>query len=181
VGKVMEAKLAVLGITTVGELRVLALAELEQRFGRWGRRLHELARGIDEHPVQPERPTLQVSAEDTFEHDLTLGELEPHIRRLADKAWAGHQREAASAERARVARTVVLKLKTADFHTLTRSLTPPQRPQSADAVAAIACALRERVERPADSRYRLVGVGLAGFVERDSYQAQCDLFDTGRR
>ena len=178
VGKVMEAKLAILGVTTVGELRDVALAELEQRFGRWGRRLHELARGIDEHPVLPERPTLQVSAEDTFEHDLTLAELEPHIRRLADKAWAGHQREAAAAGRARVARTVVLKLKTADFHTLTRSFTPPQRPQSAGELAGIACALRERVERPADSRYRLVGVGLSGFVARDSYRAQSDLFDT---
>ena len=172
VGKVMEAKLAVLGIATVGELRAFAQAELEQRFGRWGRRLHELAHGIDEHPVQPERLTLQVSAEDTFEHDLLLDELEPHIRRLAEKAWAGHQRE-----RGRVARTVVLKLKTADFHTLTRSLTPPQRPLSANELADIACALRERVERPADSRYRLVGVGLAGFVDRDSYQAQTDLFD----
>ncbi len=181
VGKVMEAKLALLDVTTVGELRALALAELEQRFGRWGRRLHELARGIDEHAVQPQRPTLQVSAEDTFEHDLTLAELEPHIRRLADKAWTGHQREAASEGRPRVARTVVLKLKTADFHTLTRSLTPPQRPQSAGELADIACALRERVERPAHSRYRLVGVGLSGFVERDSYRAQSDLFDSATR
>ena len=171
VGKVMEAKLAVLGIASVGELRAFAQAELEQRFGRWGRRLHELAHGIDEHPVQPERLTLQVSAEDTFEHDLRLDELEPHIRRLAEKAWAGHQRE-----HGRVARTVVLKLKTADFHTLTRSLTPAQRPLSANELAEIACALRERVGRPADSRYRLVGVGLAGFVDRDSYQAQTDLF-----
>ncbi|MBQ4855466.1 DNA polymerase IV [Rhodanobacter sp. B2A1Ga4] len=174
VGKVMEAKLAVLGIGTVGELRAFAQAELEQRFGRWGRRLHELAHGIDEHPVQPERPTLQISAEDTFEHDLLLEELEPHIRRLADKAWAGYQHE-----HARVARTVVLKLKTADFHTLTRSLTPVLRPQSASELADIACALRERIERPADSRYRLVGVGLAGFVDRDSYQAQADLFGAG--
>jgi len=174
VGKVMEAKLAALGIATVGELRAFALAELEQRFGRWGRRLHELARGIDEHPVQPERLTLQVSAEDTFEHDLRLDELEPHIRRLAEKAWTGHQRE-----QGRVARTVVLKLKTADFHTLTRSLTPVQRPLSANELANIACALRERVGRPADSRYRLVGVGLSGFVDQDSYQAQADLF-TGR-
>jgi DNA polymerase-4 len=172
VGKVMEAKLAALGIATVGELRVFAQAELEQRFGRWGRRLHELSRGIDEHPVQPQRPTLQISAEDTFEQDLLLEELEPHIRRLAAKAWAGYQHE-----RARVARTVVLKLKTADFHTLTRSLTPAQRPRSVGELADIACALRERVERPAASRYRLVGVGLAGFVDRDSYQAQADLFD----
>jgi len=45
---------------------------------------------------------------------------------------------------------VVLKLKTADFQTLTRSLTPPERPASAQALAEIACVLRERVTQPAD-------------------------------
>jgi DNA polymerase-4 len=172
VGKVMQQRLAALGIATVGDLRKHPQGELEQRFGRWGRRLHELSLGIDEREVQPDRPTLQISAEDTFEHDLHLDELEPHIRRLAEKTWAGHQRE-----RERVARTVVLKLKTADFHTLTRSLTPATRPSSAQELADIACALRARVERPDDTRYRLVGVGLAGFVDRDSYAAQTDLFD----
>jgi len=175
VGKVMEGRLVALGLATVGDLRTFAAEELEQRFGRWGRRLHELSLGIDEHPVTPDRPTLQVSAEDTFEHDLTLDELEPHIRRLAEKTWAAHQREASEG---RIARTVVLKLKTADFHTLTRSLTPAQRPGSAHELAGLACALRARVERPADSRYRLVGVGLAGFVDTDSYAAQRDLFET---
>jgi DNA polymerase-4 len=175
VGKVMEAKLSELGIATVGDLRQRTAQQLEQRFGRWGRRLHELSLGIDDHAVQPDRPTLQVSAEDTFEHDLPLGEIAPHIRRLAEKAWAAHEREA-SGEHARVARTVVLKLKTSDFQTLTRSLTPSSRPDSADKVADIACALRDRVERPAETRYRLVGVGLAGFVEVDSFAAQSDLF-----
>jgi len=178
VGKVMEAKLTEMGIATVGELRAFAAAELEQRFGRWGRRLHELSLGIDEHAVEPDRPTLQVSAEDTFEHDLTLDELEPHIRRLAEKTWAAHEREAAGTH-GRIARTVVLKLKTADFHTLTRSLTPSTRPASAEELADLACALRARVERPADSRYRLVGVGLSGFVEQDSFVAQGDLFERG--
>ena len=174
VGKVMEGKLAALGIATVAELRTFAAAELEQRFGRWGLRLHELSLGIDEHPVTPDRPTLQVSSEDTFAQDLRLDELEPHIRRLAAHTWEAHRREA---DEGRIARTVVLKLKTADFHTLTRSLTPAQRPVSADELAEIACALRERVERPADALYRLVGVGLAGFVEADSYAAQADLFE----
>jgi DNA polymerase-4 len=175
VGKVMEARLAELGIVTVGDVRSFNALELEQRLGRWGRRLHELSLGIDDHPVQPDRPILQVSAEDTFEHDLTLDEIEPHIRRLAEKAWAAHEREA-SGDHARVARTVVLKLKTSDFHTLTRSLTPASRPDSARELADIACALRDRVERPAQTRYRLVGVGLAGFVEADSFVAQSDLF-----
>ncbi len=171
VGKVMEAKLAELGVATVADLRACDRRVLEHRFGRWGLRLHELSHGIDEHPVRPERPTLQVSAEDTFERDLLLGDLEPHIRRLADKAWAGVQREPG-----RVARTVVLKLKTGDFRTLTRSLTPTAPPVDADELAAMAGALRARVELPADTRYRLVGVGLAGFVDSDGAQAQADLF-----
>jgi len=175
VGKVMEAKLSELGIATVADMRALGAVALEHHFGRWGRRLHELSLGIDEHPVQPDRPTLQVSAEDTFESDLMLSEIEPHIRRLAEKTWAAHQREA-SGPHARVARTVVLKLKTSDFQTLTRSFTPSSRPASAQEIADLACALRDRVERPITTRYRLVGVGLVGFVDADSFAAQSDLF-----
>jgi DNA polymerase-4 len=85
VGKVMEAKLAELGIATCTDLRLHGAEALEQRFGRWGRRLHELALGIDERAVQPERLTLQISAEDTFPEDLPLDALEEHIRRLASQ------------------------------------------------------------------------------------------------
>lgn len=176
VGKVMESRLAALGIGTVTDLRAFALTDLEQRFGRWGRRLHELSFGIDEHPVVSERPTLQISAEDTFEHDLLLNELEPHIRRLAEKTWAGYMREREQ-HVGRIARTVVLKLKSSDFRILTRSLTPAERPTSLDDLADIACALRERVELPSRTRYRLVGVGVAGFVDRDGFDAQTELFD----
>ncbi|HET6725446.1 MAG TPA: DNA polymerase IV [Gammaproteobacteria bacterium] len=172
VGKVMNRKLAGMDVTTVGELRTVPAEALEQQFGRWGQRLYELARGIDDRAVQPDRPTLQVSAEDTFEHDLTLDQIEPHIRRLADKTWA-----AATREDNRIARTVVLKLKTADFQILTRSFTPPAHPVSAEEVANLACALRARVERPAESLYRLVGVGLSGFVDREDFAVQEALFE----
>src|SRR5579872_921484 len=56
VGKVNEEKLVKLGIKTVGDLRSLELPRLEQEFGRYGVRLYELARGIDENPVVPDRP-----------------------------------------------------------------------------------------------------------------------------
>ena len=171
VGKVMELKLAELGISTVGELRCFGAEALGQRFGRWGRRLHELSRGIDDHPVVTERPTVQISSEDTFERDLLLEELEPHIQRLAGKTWAGYQRETG-----RMARTVVLKLKTSDFRTLTRSLTQPAPPEGADDLARIASELRSRINLPARTRYRLVGVGLSGFVDADQFEVQCDLF-----
>jgi DNA polymerase-4 len=175
VGKVMQRKLADLAIGTVADLRRFDAGELERRFGRYGWRLHELSLGIDERPVTPDRPTLQISSEDTFEHDLTLDGLAPHIERLAEKTWAAHQREASGAH-GRVARSVVLKLKTSDFRILTRTVTPSERPSSAHELTEIACALRERVNLPTRTRYRLVGVGVAGFVDRESFEAQPELF-----
>ncbi|MFC3815651.1 DNA polymerase IV [Lysobacter sp. GCM10012299] len=175
VGKVSEQRLAELGIATVADLRTLGLAVLEQHFGRWGRRLHELSFGIDDNPVQPERPTLQISSEDTFERDLPIEELAPHIERLATKTWEGYQREIARDD-SRIARTVVLKLKTSDFRILTRSLTPAEPPSSVQELTQIACDLRARVALPARTKYRLVGVGLSGFADRDEADAQSDLF-----
>jgi len=172
VGKVMESRLAALGIASVGQLRAHGAAELERRFGRWGRRLHELSLGVDEHPVQSERPTTQVSAEDTFATDLPLEQTADAIRALAGKAWAAAQRESG-----RSGRTVVLKLKTSDFRQITRSLTPPVPPATLAEVVAIALDLRARVELPAKVRYRLVGVGLANFRSHDEMPPQAGLFD----
>lgn len=70
VGKVTEEKLTRLGIKTVGELRSLERARLEDEFGRYGSRLYELARAIDENPVVPDRPRGSISVEDTFREDV---------------------------------------------------------------------------------------------------------------
>src|ERR1700733_12999490 len=103
VGKVTAERLATLGIRTVGDLRRIALATIESHFGRHGHRLHELAFGIDENEVIPDRPTKSISAEDTFERDLALEETEDAIRRLAEKVWTASRKET------RIPRTVVLK------------------------------------------------------------------------
>jgi DNA polymerase-4 len=171
VGKVMDGKLAALGIRTVGDLRLRTLEELESRFGRYGRRLHELALGIDEHAVVPNRPTQSISAEDTLAEDLPLADLEPMIRELADKVWAATRKET------RVGHTVVLKLKTREFRILTRSLTPVEMPRSAQALAELALALRERVQLPQNTRYRLVGVGIGNFRDAETADAQPSLFE----
>lgn len=84
-GKVTEKKLKAMAIDTVADLRKVELATLESRFGRHGVRLYELARGIDETDVIPNRPTQSISAEDTFEQDVLLSEMEPMIRKLAEK------------------------------------------------------------------------------------------------
>ena len=157
VGKVTEEKLAKLGLRTVGDLRTRTVEELQQSFGRYGKRLYELAHGIDENPVLPNRPTQSISAEDTFEHDVLLAEIEPMIRRLAEKTWAASRKET------RIARTVVLKLKTAEFRVLTRSQTLPNPPASCEELTEIALALRARVVMSPTQRFRLAGVGLSNF------------------
>ena len=119
----------------MNDLRTLDLAVLEQHFGRYGQRLHELAFGIDHNPVVPDRPTQSISVEDTFEHDVLLAETEPMIRRLAEKLWSDSRKES------RRARTVVLKLKTSEFKILTRSHTPGFPPSSCEELTDIALKL----------------------------------------
>jgi DNA polymerase-4 len=171
VGKVTEKRLSTLGIKTVGDLRTLELNILEDHFGRYGQRLYELTRGIDQSEVVSDRPTKSISAEDTFETDVPLSETEPMILRLAEKVWAASRKEA------RIARTVVLKLKTSDFNILTRSHTPLVPPASLEELATIALALRERVHLSLQHRFRLVGVGLSNFHESEEPPAQGALFD----
>ena len=170
VGKVTEEKLMSFEIQTVADLRKIELSALEGRFGRYGARLYELARGIDKSEVIPNRPTQSISAEDTFEHDVPLSETEPMIRRLATQTWTASRKES------RVARTVVLKLKTSEFKILTRSHTPSSPPSSCEQVTSIALAMRDRVGLRPEQRFRLVGVGLSNFREPEDVSAQPALF-----
>ena len=171
VGRVTEEKLVKLGIKTVTELRALDLSALEHEFGRYGGRLYELARGIDESEVIPDRPTQSISVEDTFERDVPLSETEPTIRRLAEKLWSASRKESRSA------RTVVLKLKTSDFKILTRSHTPKSSPSSCAELTEITLKLRERVDLGPQQRYRLVGIGLSNFQDEKEARVQRPLFE----
>jgi DNA polymerase IV len=171
VGKVTEGKLKNFDVQTIADLRTMDLSTLERRFGRFGVRLYELARGVDQSEVIPDRPTQSMSAEDTFEHDVPLTEIEPMIRRLAEKTWA------ASRQEPRIARTVILKLKTSDFKILTRSHTPGSPPSSCEQLTSIALSLRERVILNPKQRFRLVGVGLSNFRDPEGAAAQATLFE----
>jgi DNA polymerase-4 len=163
VGKVTEARLKEFGIQTIGDVRALGLTNLESQLGRFGTRLYELAHGIDHSAVVPDRPTKSISAEDTFEKDIPLAETDELIRRLAEKVWLVSRRES------RIARTVVLKLKTKEFNTHTRSHTPALPPASCEEFTTIVLSLRERVDLGHDRLFRLIGVGLSNF--RDTQEA----------
>ena len=171
VGKVTARRLADLGLRTVGDIRRFEPGILQQQFGRYGIRLSELARGIDNNRVEPNRPTQSISAEDTFESDVVLAETDAMIRRLAEKVWEASRKEA------RVARTIVLKLKTAEFSILTRSHTPASPPASCEELTSIALTLREKVVVSPEQKFRLAGVGLSNFREAMADRPEDWLFE----
>ncbi len=170
VGGATERALAALGITTVLQLRAHPLAQLSARFGKQGRRLYELARGIDERAVCPDQPRRSLSAETTFEDDRSLAEVVPALDDLAARVW--RHVDVAEAQ----AHTVVLKLKTSEFRILTRSYTPASPPASEAELASIALRLLSRIELAPDTRYRLAGVGLSNFRETEEHDSQPALF-----
>lgn len=154
VGAATATRLHDAGIATIGQLQGLAEAELVARFGKFGRALFLMARGEDGRRVTPDRPAKSVSNETTFARDIRDPErLRAALAALADKV-AGRLQRAGLA-----GRTVVLKLKTADFQVLTRNHRLAVPTARAELVARSAAAM---LEREADGRaFRLIGVGVA--------------------
>jgi DNA polymerase-4 len=161
VGKATEAVLYEMKILTVGDLRAFEESELLARFGKWGTRLWELARGIDDHPVVPSRKRKSWSSENTFATDVTRAEAASWITEQAHKLWESLE------ERSMRGRTVTVKLRTPDFRTATRQLSPPELPASGDDIARIGVTLLDRFDFAPDARFRLVGVGVSNFLDED--------------
>jgi len=162
VGKATEKVLLEMKIETVGDLHQFTQEQLVERFGKWGTRLWELARGIDESPVVPSRKRKSWSSENTFPRDITLDEVADYIRKEAQSLWSALQ------AKEMVGRTVTIKLRTGDFRTATRRLTPEAPPASADELTAIGLELLKRFEFGEAARYRLAGIGLSNFLEEEN-------------
>ncbi len=159
VGKATEKVLTEMGIATVGDLHGFTSEQLVARFGKWGTRLWELARGIDESPVVPSQKRKSWSSENTFARDITLDDVITWIREESQKLWK------ALSDKQMTGRTVTVKLRTGDFKTATRRLTPESIPASGDDLARIGTELLSRFEFPGQSRYRLAGIGVSNFVD----------------
>lgn len=161
VGKATEAILHEMKIETVGDLLTFDQPALVARFGKWGTRLWELARGIDESPVVPSRKRKSWSSENTFSTDITKDEAAAWLREQAHKLWETLE------SRSMRGRTVTVKLRTPDFQTATRRLTPPELPANGDDLARIAVTLLERFSFPEGARFRLAGLGLSNFLDEE--------------
>lgn len=153
IGDATARRMAEQGITSVAQLQALPEAEMSARWGKFGRQLAGLVHGVDLRRVTPDRPAKSVSTETTFVRDIRdsaalTRELEPLAagvaRRLAREDAAG--------------RTVVLKLKTADFRVITRHHRLADPTGRAEVILRAGKVLLDRLT---DGRaFRLIGIGL---------------------
>lgn len=172
VGRTAEEKLAAYGISTVAGLRTLSLEALRKHFGKNGARLYELCRGIDSRPVRSDEESKSIGHEDTFEFDL----LDPEeIRRallsLSERVASRLRRKKLQGSR------VTLKVKYADFTTITKSKTLNIGISNGSVIFQQATELMEKTDssRP----IRLLGITLSTLDPLGS--GQSDLFEDKNR
>lgn len=160
VGKVFQSKLQKDGIKTIGQLQTMDAADLARRYGSIGLRLAKLSQGDDDRTVTPERGAKSVSSETTFRTDISSFEtLRPILRDLSEKVSARLKKSELSG------RGITLKLKTADFRTVTRARHLPDPTQLADRIYAAGVAL---LEKETDGRrFRLIGIGVSDLEPAD--------------
>ncbi len=156
IGPAFAAKLEKAGLRTIADVRKRSDKEMAQRFGDHGLRLARLARGEDHRRVNPVSDRKSVSAETTFNTDIS------NLEQLKDKLWQVCLKTADRSKAKNLAgRTVTLKLKTAQFKSITRRRTLQQPAQLADKIFS---ELEPLLEAEVDGRksYRLIGAGISG-------------------
>lgn len=169
VGKALQARLARDGLRTLGQIQRMEEHELVARYGAMGGRLFRLARGEDDRKVTPDAPAKSISAETTFERDIAdARELETRLWHLCEKVARRTKAAGLAGE------TAVLKLKTAEFRTLTRNRRLEAPTRLADRLYR---ALQPLLAREADGRaFRLIGAGLSGLLPAEAADPR-SLFD----
>jgi DNA polymerase-4 len=169
VGKVTERRLSGLGLLRVKDLRLAPLELLVREFGSSGRRLQQLACGIDETPLHGEAESKSISREVTFPFDvIETAEIEKEARRLARAVVSQLQGESL------VCRTVRIKVRYPDFRTITRQTRLGSGTDSVHLIEALAIHLLRDRARLDERGIRLIGVGVGNLSE--TRERQLSLF-----
>jgi DNA polymerase-4 len=156
VGPKTAARLAGLGIKTVGDIARHPAADLVRRFGENGRDLARRACGVDESPVSSEHERKSISSETTFARDVSDDKVLADTLRALSADVGRHLRRKELA-----GTTIKLKLRWPDFTTLTRQLTLPQPTDQDEQIYATALNLLGKI-RAKGKAVRLIGVGVSG-------------------
>jgi len=160
VGEQTGQVLARLGLHTVGDIAQIPVATLQRELGQAvGAHLAALAWGRDERPVISRAPEKSIGAEETFPADVDDPEvIRRELLRLSGRTARGLRSANA------LARTVVIKLRLANFTTITRSRTLPEPTDVARTIYETACTLYAAAGLDSRARLRLVGVRANGLV-----------------
>ncbi len=165
VGKAMQERLAADGISLIGQLQNMERNDLMRRYGSMGSRLYFLSRGEDMRTVSPDEESKSVSAETTFNNDISdATELEAILWMLSERVAYRAKKEGCAG------RTVTLKLKTADFKLRTRATSLEDPTQMAHRIFAAARPLLQN--EATGTRFRLIGVGISHLTETPSDEEQ---------
>ena len=169
VGKKMVRQLEVLGIRTLGDVQRLPERALLKHLGKFGRRLRALSAGSDASPVTPHTPHKSISSERTLAADTRDVKL---LKRylLSQSAEVARQLRQAGVR----AKTIVIKIKNADFKTVTRRTTIAVPTQSSETIYKHAAQLLD--DFTITQKIRLIGVGTTGFSTVTA-SVQMRLFD----
>ena len=166
IGEKSEKKLEELGVQTCGELQGFSRPKLVDLFGKFGLELYELCRGIDDRPVEPDRPRKSLSTEETFAADLTtLEQCEEKLEELFQDLMA----DLAQKESTREITKIFVKLKFNDF-----TRTTAERTGLSPALEHFRSLLEEAFGRTGKP-VRLIGIGVR-LAETMPENAQLDLW-----
>ncbi len=171
VGKKTEQALKEMGITTIGELASLPLDTIERRFGATGTVLHSYARGIDDREVEAPGEAKSISQELTFAHDtLDRNFLEANLHNLCQEVCQDLRSQN------KKAKCVAIKLRYADFKTITRQVTLEEASDGTQVVFATAQQLLRKTLAKQEKPIRLIGIRISSLVGEEK---QLPMFGSG--
>ncbi len=170
IGKKSERILKGLGINTIGELSIMPLSALKSHFGAFGELLHRHANGIDDREVEPPGVAKSISRETTFGKDtLNRSLLKATLQYLSERVGADLRR------RGKQARCVTLKLRYADFTTITRRHTLRQSSDINQTIFDTGLKLLNQALSQEKQPVRLIGIGVSSLTEPGR---QLDMLDS---
>ncbi len=172
IGKKTEQKLRGLGITTIGQLSEVPLKALQSHFGASGEVLHRHSNGIDNRKLAPPGEAKSISRETTFDTDISEHALlEATLRYLSERVGSDLR------HRGKQAKCVTLKLRYADFTTITRSHTLAQATDTDQAIYETGADLLRKAMTAEKQLVRLIGIGVSNLTEPGQQLALLDSAD----
>ncbi len=171
VGKKTEQALKHMGVTTIGELASLPLEVIKENFGKFGIAIHSYARGIDERAVEAPGEPKSISQQVTFAKDtLERHFLETELRSLCQEVGEELRRQN------KKAKCIAIKLRYADFKTITRQLSLKEASDGNQLIFTKASQLLDKALAQRAKPARLIGVRVSNLV---SQERQLHMFDSG--